>query len=115
MNIQVTSLKPANVPGQPNLRGFAEIKVGEITICDCRIIQQPGQRAYVSGPQKQVGTAFYPIVKMSSALKEKVQAVVLDAATRARLIQPLTPAMPDNRQFQAGDLLAAIQSDGPGH
>jgi hypothetical protein len=62
MLITLTKLARANVPGQPNLRAYAAVKVGEITICACRIIQQAEQKAYVTGPQKQVGTQFYPLV-----------------------------------------------------
>ena len=82
--ILIKSLSPAHDQG--NLRGFATIKVGEITIHDCRIIQQPGSRAYVSGPQKQVGQRYYPLVTMSAALRDRVQMEVLEAAKKGGLI-----------------------------
>lgn len=108
MNIQVIRLIKASVPGQPNLRAFVEIKVGEVTICDCRIIQQPGQKAYVTGPQKQVGLTFFPLVKMTPALRDQVQGVVLSEAVRRGLVTVITPAMPDNKAHQQPDLLDAL-------
>lgn len=103
MNINVSKLSRAEVAGQPNLRAFAEIRVGEITICDCRIIQQPGQKAYVTGPQKQVGSNFYPIVRMSTALRDQVQSIVIQAAMRANLVT--CPAiLPDNSQHRDAEL-----------
>ncbi len=84
--IQVLNVTPA---GQTNLRAFATVKVGEITIHDCKVIQQPGQRAYVTGPQKQVGERWYPLVSMSSRLRDRVQAQVLDAAMKRGMIERL--------------------------
>lgn len=81
--IHVLSVTPA---GQPNLRAYAVVKIGDITVHDCKVIQQPGQRAYVTGPQKQVGDRWFPLVSMTSTLRERVQAEVLDAAVRAGLV-----------------------------
>ena len=72
--IHVISIHPFT---EGNLRGFAEVKIGEITICDCRIIQQPGCRAYVTGSQKKHEGRWLPLVRMSSALREQVQAAIL--------------------------------------
>lgn len=69
---------PAEVDGTVgNLKAFIQIKVGEITICDCRVVQQAGQKAYVSGPQKQVNGQWVPLVKMTPALRTQVEAVIL--------------------------------------
>ena len=114
MRITVARLARAAVPGQPNLRGFAEVRIGEITICDCRIIQCVGQKAYVTGPQKQVGLRFYPLVRLSSDLREKVQAVVINAALQMGLVTAAKPTLPDNAQYQAGDLLSALHHE-PSH
>lgn len=44
--ITVSKITPLN---QGNLKAFANIRLGEVmTINGCRIIQQPGQRAYVA-------------------------------------------------------------------
>jgi hypothetical protein len=115
MLITIAKLARAAVPGQPNLKGYAAVKVGEITICDCRIIQQAGQKAYVTGPQKQVGQNFYPLVLMTTELREKVQAVVINAALQAGIVTATKPALPDNTQYQAGDLLSALHHEEPGH
>ena len=84
MNIQV--LRVVKVTGGGNLRAFADVRVGEITICDCKVIQQLGQRAYVTGPQKQVGERWYPLVKMSGGLRDRVQACVLQEAVNRGLV-----------------------------
>ena len=60
-----------------NLKAFIQVKVGDITICDCRVIQQPGQKAYISGPQKQANGQWVPLVKMTSTLRAHVEAVIL--------------------------------------
>jgi len=83
MEISVIKLKPVTMG---NLKAFAEIKIGEITICDCRIVQQPGQKAYVSGPQKNENNRWIPLVKMSRTLKEQVETIVLEAARKQNII-----------------------------
>lgn len=84
MEIRVLNVTAA---GQANLRAFAVVRIGEITIHDCKVIQQPGQRAYVTGPQKQVGDRWFPLVSMSSELRERVQAAVLEAAAHRGFIE----------------------------
>jgi len=71
-----------------NLKAFVDVKIGEITIIDCRVIQQPGQKAYLSGPQKPIeGGRWAPIVKMSAALRQCVQEAVLKEAERYGIIE----------------------------
>jgi DNA-binding cell septation regulator SpoVG len=65
-----------------NLKAYVTVKIGEITIHDFRVIQQPNQRAYVSMPQRQYTTSdgqrgFRPLVDMPDALKQKVRDCVL--------------------------------------
>lgn len=77
MSDAVSVLRVSPVSGQGNLKGFADVRVGEVTICDCRIVQQPGQAAYISGPHKHERGRWWPLVKMSPQLRAQVQAVVL--------------------------------------
>lgn len=71
-----------------NLKAFVDVKIGDITILDCRVVQQPGQKAYLSGPQKPLeGGRWAPIVKMSTALRERVQEAVLKEAERYGIIE----------------------------
>lgn len=43
--IEIVALKPVKTTG--NLKAFASIRLGGVVIHDCRIVQQPGQRARV--------------------------------------------------------------------
>ncbi len=79
MNENIAILRITPITGHGNLRGFADVKVGEITICDCRIVQQAGQAAYVAGPQRLEHGRWWPLVKLSPALRQRVQQAVLTA------------------------------------
>jgi DNA-binding cell septation regulator SpoVG len=77
--IQVVGVR--SLEGKGNLKAFAEIQLGEtMIISGCRIIQQPGQRAYVAFPQNEANGKFYPIVtavdkRFKEAVEQKVLAV----------------------------------------
>ncbi len=77
MSETVTILRITPITGHGNLRGFADVKIGEITICDCRIVQQLNQAAYVVGPQKQERGRWRSLVKLSPELRQRVQETVL--------------------------------------
>ncbi len=77
MDTPITILRVSPVSGHGNLRAFAQVRVGDIIIVDCRLIQQPGQVAYLTGPQKEESGRWWPLVKMTPALRERVQAAVL--------------------------------------
>ncbi len=36
-----------------NLKAFADIAIGNLKIYGCRIVQQPGQRAWAAAPQRE--------------------------------------------------------------
>ena len=67
------------------LKAFVDVQVGTTLIVHgCRVIQQPGQRAFVSPPQVawtgQDGKKHYsPIVEWTGALKSAVETAILDA------------------------------------
>lgn len=75
---KITVLSVRAVDGAGNLRAFAEIQLGEtLIISGCRIVQQPGQRAYVAFPQNERGGKYYSIVtavdkRFKAAVEEKV-------------------------------------------
>ena len=77
--ITVTSVR--RLDGKGNLKAFAALQLGETMIIEgCRIIQQPGQRAYVAFPQNEANGKFYPIVTaVDKRFKEAVEAKVLAA------------------------------------
>ena len=73
--ITVLRITPVNNAG--SLRAFAVVRVGDFEISDCRVIQQKGQRAYLAWPQRQSGGQWYPVIKTTPELRERVQALVL--------------------------------------
>lgn len=83
MATKIEVLKTKNIE-KGSLKGFASVRLGGVTIHDFRVIQQSGQDAWVSPPQKeftgQDGTKKYAaIVELSDTLKAEVQRLVLEA------------------------------------
>lgn len=76
-DIELLDLRPVTSGG--NVRAFVSIRLGGVTIHTCKIVQQPGQTAWLampdrpytdaSGKQKQNWTA---IVELSPELKRRV-------------------------------------------
>lgn len=67
-----------------NLKAFASIKIGPLTLHDFRIVQQPGQRAYVSVPQRSYQdttskTKYSPACEMPPEWKDAITSAVLQA------------------------------------
>jgi DNA-binding cell septation regulator SpoVG len=62
-----------------NLRAFADVRVGPLVLRSLRVIQQPGQRAYVSMPQvsDEEGHYFPLITCDDEALKTRLRETVL--------------------------------------
>jgi DNA-binding cell septation regulator SpoVG len=83
--VEVVALKPLNNKG--NLRAFASVRLGGVVINNCRIIQQLGQRAWVSLPQQEYTTRagerrYAPVVELNDNLKKQVCEAVLTAWER---------------------------------
>lgn len=76
--VTVLAIRPID---KGNLKAFAEIQLGEtMIISGCRIIQKPGQRAYVAFPQNESNGKFYPVVTaVDKRFKEAVEEKVLRA------------------------------------
>jgi DNA-binding cell septation regulator SpoVG len=78
--IQVLKVKPLDNGG--NLRAFASVRIGAVVIHSVRIVQQPGQKPWVSMPQTKSGDPpkYYPIVEIESdGLRNRVRDAVLEA------------------------------------
>lgn len=98
MSTEIKILRVERLNRGSNLKALVDVKIGDITIIDCRVVQQPGQRAYLSGPQKPLDDGHWaPIVKMTTSLRERVQEVVLKEAERCGIVEK-----PKSKQ---GDLL----------
>ena len=83
LNITVENIRELN--GTGNLRAFVSVTVNDkLTIHSCRIIQQPGQAAWVSLPQRewtnqQGQKRFSPIIELPDEVKSAIQVEVLRA------------------------------------
>jgi hypothetical protein len=67
---------------QGNIRAYARVRVGALVIAGVKVVQQPGQRAYVRLPDQQNPTTgkWFPIVNcISPTLQSAIDGAVLDA------------------------------------
>jgi DNA-binding cell septation regulator SpoVG len=75
-----------------SLKAFVSVRIGpSLTVHKCRVIQQPGQRAWVSMPQEQYQghdgqTRYAALIELSGELKRRVEQAVLQEARRQGLI-----------------------------
>ena len=79
--IQVLEIKPVD---NSNLKAFVKIKIGETTFHDFRIVQQSGQKVWVSPPatqwtRKDGKTYRKVLIELPRRLKEAVSNAVLEA------------------------------------
>ena len=82
IHIEVLEIKPLLNGG--NLRAFVKLQIGETIFHDFRIIQQPGQRAWVSAPQamwidKDSHTRYKTLIEFPHRLKSIISEAVLSA------------------------------------
>jgi DNA-binding cell septation regulator SpoVG len=79
--IKVSALNRTDQAG--TVKAFATIQIGDaLEVRDCKVIQQPGQRAWVSLPDRQRsdGKGYAPIVRaLDDRLKDAISATVLAA------------------------------------
>jgi DNA-binding cell septation regulator SpoVG len=75
-----------------NLKAMASVRIGpSLLVRKCRVIQQPGQRAWVSMPQERWdghdGKPHYTaLVELSGTLRARVEQAILQEARRQGLI-----------------------------
>ena len=79
LSVTCLAVKPVKTPG--NLRAFADVQIGPLVVTGCRVIQQPGQRPWVSMPQAQAEDGrFFPCLRTDDdALRQNVRDRVLAA------------------------------------
>jgi DNA-binding cell septation regulator SpoVG len=84
-----------------NLRAFVSIKISNgassITIHDCRIVQQPGQAAWVALPQREYtdrdgAKKWTALVWIEGPLKDQIDAAVIPHYEEELRKQPPPPA-----------------------
>lgn len=83
--IHVDALRLLTTAG--NLKAFARVSYDGTTVSDVRIVQQPGQRAWVQPPQREYtrdGQRCYaPLVRWTPDLADAISTAVLSAYERA--------------------------------
>ena len=87
MEVKILDVRLQN-NGKP-LKAFADINLDGLVIRDFRIIQQPGQKAYVVAPQtawkgQQGKPNFKPIISMPNAVKWQIESAILTEYQRAK-------------------------------
>jgi hypothetical protein len=61
-----------------NLCGYFDVEIGGIIVRKCRIVQQPGMRAYISGPQMSSGPKrWFTFVTFPDHIRQAIQDQVL--------------------------------------
>ena len=85
MSVRVDVVKIRPIQGKGNLLAFASIQIaGKLILNDCRLIQQPGQKAWVSPPQNQYTdkegkTKYTPLAEWPKEWNEAIEAAVSSA------------------------------------
>ena len=83
MNIIVESIKELTDSG--NLKAFVTVSINDkLKINGCRIIQQPGQAAWVSLPQNnwvdpKGNKKYFPVIELSEKVKNAIYDAILAA------------------------------------
>ncbi|MDA2931166.1 SpoVG family protein [Acidobacteria bacterium AH-259-O06] len=86
MNITVGKIK--ELDGTGSLKAFASIDIGgKLKIHGCRVIQQPGQKAWVSLPQREYiaedgQKKWARIIELPTRVKDAVSEAILEAWER---------------------------------
>jgi DNA-binding cell septation regulator SpoVG len=81
-NIKVVEMKSMN--GDRPLKAFATVQINDWVIYDWRIIQQPGQRAWVSVPQvswkdNDGKVKYKALLSIPGELKQRIEVAILSA------------------------------------
>ena len=87
--IEVLQIRAVN--SDSPLKAFASVQIGLWTIREWRIIQQSGQRAWVSPPQvswknEEGKTCYKRIITLPEELKRRIDAVILLAWEKENLL-----------------------------
>lgn len=86
-SVTCLQIRPVKTPG--NLRAFADVQLGPLVITGCRVVQQPGQAAWVAMPQAQADDGrFFPCLRTDDdALRQNFKERVLRAAASAGVLR----------------------------
>jgi DNA-binding cell septation regulator SpoVG len=92
MSAPIEVLEVRRLTDGGNLKAFAKVKLGAVIIHSCRIIQQPGQRAWVALPQTPgrkkadgSGAGWFPVIEITrKELMDQIRDAVLEAWEQGR-------------------------------
>jgi DNA-binding cell septation regulator SpoVG len=84
MNVEIRVERIRNVEGKGNLKAFVDLRIGKTLFRSWRIIQQPGQRPWVSPPvesweTKEGERRYRRLVVLPEELQKRVEEEVLRA------------------------------------
>lgn len=96
-SVELLEIRPVTNAG--NVRAFVTVRLGGVTIHGCKVVQQPGQAAWLAMPDRSYADAsgkqkWSAVVELSPDLKRKVSDFVM--AEWARRCAPAAP--PQARQ-----------------
>jgi DNA-binding cell septation regulator SpoVG len=75
--IDVLDVRPVSNAG--NVRAFVSVRLGPLVIHSCKVVQQPGQRAWVSLPQTQNDGRYWPVIEITNPdLLAQVRGAILN-------------------------------------
>jgi DNA-binding cell septation regulator SpoVG len=88
--IEVLELR--RLAGDRNLKAFAKVRLGAVVIHGIKVVQQPGQKAWIALPQTPgrqkadgTGAGWFPVVEITSKdLMARVRDAVLEAWSAGR-------------------------------
>ena len=88
-DIEIIRIDP--VTDGSNLRALTDVRIEWVELRKCRVIQQVGQRAYVSPPQletsRKSGSGYYPVAKICDSQRWKMATeMVLDDCRQKGII-----------------------------
>ena len=92
-DIELVAVRPSTNAG--NVRAFATIRVGGVTIHGAKIVQQPGQAAWLAMPDRSYADAggkqkWSAVVELTPDLRRRVSDTIL--AEWERRCAPAAPA-----------------------
>jgi len=84
MNEEIKVIEIRFINGDTPLKAFVGVQIGDWTILDWRIVQKPGQRAWVSTPQISWIDAdkqkkYKSLISVPAELKQKIDLKILSA------------------------------------
>jgi DNA-binding cell septation regulator SpoVG len=80
--IEILEIRPSAKPG--TIKAFVDVGVGGVTLRDCKVVMQDGQKSWVAMPSSSwTGSdgkvRWRQLVELSPALRDRVSEAVLEA------------------------------------